>query len=281
MCKEFPLSIDAPMASFSKCASGAPSAPQDDVISALPIEAHGLVDFVCDELESLARDFQEVNDMAVDETEPPILVFDYSYLHAAVKAENFQLVEQLCRMYGDMVNENGFTALHAASAFGHVEVVEKLVLFGYDVNRLTTAGTALHCAVTSGRRAVISTLLFAHADPNARLWNGLTPLHLAAKKGDTWSVQTLLEAGANPSMCDANGMTPLDMATIHHAPQHLCNMLVDREAELKLAHVNFDSFLENLNLDFDMDNDVNPFQQTAVQVPLNVISRPMEVPAFG
>lgn len=277
MCKEFPLPLDALMAPFGKCAADAPATPQD-VISSLPIQAHGLVNFVCDELESLTRDFQEVNDMAVDEPELSTAVFDYSYLHAAVKADDFQLVEQLCRTYDNMVNENGFTPLHAAAAFGHTDVVEKLILFGYEANRLTTAGTALHCAVASGRRAVVSTLLFAHADPSARMWNGLTPLHLAAKKGDVWCVQRLLEAGANPSVCDENGMTPLDIGTIHNAPHHLCNILVEKEAELKLAHVNFDSFLENL--DIDMDNDINPFQQT-VQVPLSFISRPMEVPAFG
>jgi len=236
---------------------------------------HGFVDFVCDQLESLTRSFQEIQS---EYKEPqPVDQFDYSFLHAAVKAADFQLVEQLCRTHGNTVDENGFTVLHAAAAFGHVEVVETLLLFGFDTNRVTPAGTPLHCAVTSGKRSVVATLLFAQADPNARLWNGITPLHLAAKKGDTWAVQKLLEAGALPSAANENGMTPLDMATVHNAPQILCNLLIEKEVELKLVNIDVDSFLENM--DVDMEGDINPFQNTA-QTP-NFLPRPVEVPAFG
>lgn len=279
MCKEAPFPQAAPLPHFAKCATTAPHDPRM-VQVAIPTQAasHGFVDFVCDQLESLTRSFQEVDDTTPDVTQQPETQFDYSFLHAAVKAPDFRLVEQLCKTYGNTVNENGFTAMHAAAAFGHVEVVEMLLLFGCDMNRVTQAGTPLHCAVTSGKHAVVATLLFANADPNTCLWNGITPLHLAAKKGDTWSVQKLLEAGATPTALDANGMTPLNMATIHNAPHVLCNLLVEKEAELKLVNVDVDSFLENMEI--DLDSDLNPFQG-AVQMPLNVLTRPMEVPAFG
>lgn len=278
MCKEYIFEIEAPLAHYAKSSAVAPS-DLAEVQATLFTEApsHGFVDYISDELENLTRNFEELHDSQPVKQEP-VAKFDYSSLIAAVKANDFQQVEQLCRTRGDMVSENGFTALHAAAAFGHLEVVETLLLLGSDTNRVTQAGSPLHCAVTSGNRSVIATLLFAQADPNARLWNGMTPLHLAAKKGDAWTVQKLLEAGAYPSTPDVNGTTPYEMATMHNAPPSLCNMLIEKEVELKFVNIDVDSFLENM--DVDLEGDVSPFQDS-VQVPLNFLACPVEVPAFG
>jgi ankyrin repeat protein len=87
---------------------------------------------------------------------------------------------------------------------------------------------------------VIKSLLFAQADPNVGLLNGITPLHLAAKKGDPWITQILLQAGANPYVADENGNTPLDFAAAHNAPREVFNLLL--ETEMKSIQVDYDMF---------------------------------------
>jgi ankyrin repeat protein len=61
--------------------------------------------------------------------------------------------------------------------------------------------TSLHLAALAGNSAVITALIKAGADPNARepAW-GETPLMLAAARGRTNAVKALLQAGADPAM---------------------------------------------------------------------------------
>ena len=119
--------------------------------------------------------------------------------------------------------------------------------------------------MTSGHRVVLKSLLFAQADPNVGLLNGITPLHLAAKKGDAWITQILLEAGANPYVADENGNTPLDFAAAHNAPREVFNLLLEKETELKSIQVDND-MLENF------DDLANTFQ-----FPPNFFGSAMEV----
>jgi len=218
----------------------------------------GFVSLVCDELESVTRDFQEMNEATTMDTATAKQLqatkrLDYASLHAAVKGADFHQVEEMVKVQGIAMDANGFTALHAAAAFGHVEVVEMLLCLGLDLNQYTKAGTPLSCAVTSGHRVVIKSLLFARANPNVGLLNGITPLHLAARKGDAWITQILLEAGANPYVADENGNTPLDFAAAHNAPREVFNLLLEKETEMKSIQVDCDMF-ENF------DDLVNTFQ---------------------
>ena len=97
---------------------------------------------MCDELESVTRDFQEINEVATVETDIGSQLqatkrLDYASLHAAVKGADFHLVEEMVKVQGIAMDANGFTALHAAAAFGHVDVVEMLLCLGLDLNQYT------------------------------------------------------------------------------------------------------------------------------------------------
>ncbi|XP_043465025.1 ankyrin repeat domain-containing protein 27-like [Leptopilina heterotoma] len=146
-------------------------------------------------------------------------------------------------------DDRGLTALHIASLYGQVAVVDFLIRLGANVNDADADGaTPLHCASSRGYQNTLLLLLHAEADLNATDTRGNTPLHLATDyghegcvkallyfaeqirlvidvnaanfTGDTplhyaskWGygeiVEILLDHGANPKAINRRGLTPL------------------------------------------------------------------------
>ncbi|KGO78302.1 hypothetical protein PITC_059150 [Penicillium italicum] len=95
---------------------------------------------------------------------------------------------------------NDKTALQAAAAGGHLEVVQTLLAAKADVNAPPTefGRTALQAAAEGGHLKVVQTLLAAKADANAPpTKDSLTALQVAAARGHLEVVQTLLVAKAD------------------------------------------------------------------------------------
>ncbi|EWY89573.1 hypothetical protein FOYG_10393 [Fusarium oxysporum NRRL 32931] len=93
-------------------------------------------------------------------------------------------------------------ALHVASVFGHLDIVELLIQEGADVNANANAGSisnALCSAIEAGHTDVISLLIKKGADVNARQWPStyITPLEAASKSGCLDIVELLIQQGAN------------------------------------------------------------------------------------
>ncbi len=96
-----------------------------------------------------------------------------------------------------------------------VDVVSLLVEAGADVNARNESGsTPLHSAASSGDAAMVSVLLAAGADANAARPSGATPLHSAASgsRGNGATVSLLVQAGA-----DLNARAHLDATPLHWA----------------------------------------------------------------
>ncbi|MCJ1360834.1 MAG: hypothetical protein MMC33_010843, partial [Icmadophila ericetorum] len=116
-------------------------------------------------------------------------------------------------------NHDGRTGLQVAAEGGHIEMVEKLLAAGADVN--AAAGryggrTALQAAAEGGHIEVVEKLLAAGADVNAAAgYEGRTGLQAAAVGGHIEVVEKLLATGAdvNAAAAAANeGQTALQAA---------------------------------------------------------------------
>ncbi len=94
-------------------------------------------------------------------------------------------------------------------------VVAFVLAHGAAVNERDEGGyTAVHWAVSSGKRAVLSLLLSrAHAEPNVPgRDDGQMPLHLAVLRSDAAAVRLLMRHGADPRSANAVGLTAIDLA---------------------------------------------------------------------
>ena len=111
-------------------------------------------------------------------------------------------------------SSDGWTPLHLAAFFGHVEAVVLLTGRGADVgavSRNAQANQPLHAACASGRTEAALALIEAGADPGYSA-AGYTPLSIAASSGLLPVVQALLARGADPAVVDRYGKTACDYA---------------------------------------------------------------------
>ena len=114
--------------------------------------------------------------------------------------------------------DDGFTLLHRAAWFGHLDASTLLLDRGADagaVSRNDAEQTPLHAAVQQRHGELAELLLARGAPPNAAQAGGLTPLHLAAYLGDEEMSVMLIECGASATVEADDGRTPGDIAYLH------------------------------------------------------------------
>jgi ankyrin repeat protein len=128
-----------------------------------------------------------------------------------------------------------WTPLHAASAYGHVEVARVLIEQGVDMAARNDEGyTPLHVASRNGHVDVARFLVEHGADMLVRDNHEATPLHVASVPGRVEVARFLVEQGADVSARDDGGGTPLHVASVNgHA--EIVYLLVDYGADV--AHL--------------------------------------------
>ena len=118
----------------------------------------------------------------------------------AAMREDVEAVRTLLQSGADVnaAQGDGMTALHWAAEHGHVELADMLIYAGANLGPATRVGsyTPLMVGARAGEGVIVSHLVAAGADVDARTGTGVTALHLAAGSGSTEAVSALLDHGA-------------------------------------------------------------------------------------
>ena len=141
------------------------------------------------------------------------------------------------------VGPDGSTALHWAVDRDDVEMVDRLIAAGADVNALNRYGfPPIAFAAVNGSATALSRLITAGADPKAPFPGGETLLMTAARTGNPDGIEVLLDAGADVNATDDAGQSALMWAAAANNPGAVA-ALVARGANL---HVRTEAGLDAL-----------------------------------
>lgn len=125
---------------------------------------------------------------------------DVGAFHEAASGNQIGIVRKFIDAGIDVNNARYGTAIAAAAAHGHLEMVTMLLQVGADVNEASEDEPhALLAATYAGDEAIVQLLLDAGAKTNCRFneHQDFTPLQLAADQGQARIVSMLLAAGAS------------------------------------------------------------------------------------
>ncbi len=111
-------------------------------------------------------------------------------------------------------DNNGWTPLHYASYYNHIEIAKLLIERGTDVNAKGNGGgrTPLHVASTYNSIKIVELLIERGADVEAKDNDGWTPLYYASSWNRIAMAELLIDAGADVNVKDDRGYTPLYVA---------------------------------------------------------------------
>ncbi len=145
----------------------------------------------------------------------------YQYLLSPEPGEVIALndllkLKQLLERDAELINEfsnDGFTLLHYACFFGHIECSSFLIELGAKVNVAAENPSKvypLHSAVAAQAVGIVKILLEFGADTNARQAGGYTALMSAAMHNNQELIDLLLSHNADIAVQDDSGKTAYD-----------------------------------------------------------------------
>ena len=116
-------------------------------------------------------------------------------------------------------DRNGWSPVHLAAHFGHIEILRLIISYGVDLDAPSRNGVTqapIHMAVGSEQHEAVRVLLEAGADPDVRQKKDWTALHQAILHEDYRMIEILLAGGADINAERIDGKFPMDMARDKH-----------------------------------------------------------------
>ncbi|MCP1117509.1 ankyrin repeat domain-containing protein [Robbsia andropogonis] len=127
----------------------------------------------------------------------------------------------------------GENAMMLAAIVKDASIVRMLIAKGAKVDK--PGWTPLHYAASTGDDTIVTMLLDAHANVDARSPNDTTPLMMAARGGYASTIQLLIKRGANPLVKNQLGMTALDFGKRYSEPDSV-KLLTSIEQQYRAQH---------------------------------------------
>ena len=130
-------------------------------------------------------------------------------------------------------DNQGLTALHFASNYGHLEIVKLLTQYGANITTesFDKKRTALHLACQAGHFDVANFLINQKLNINAEDNEKVTPLDLAVKSNNLNLIKLLVANNANVNAQNINNWTILDSAC-QKGNFNIVKFLIDKDAKI-------------------------------------------------
>lgn len=172
-------------------------------------------------LENNKKDNAEIFDMLVSEGVPVNVKNNQGSTLLTKAAEKGAKLSVFLTLIEAGVNVNDVTTEYEKNALHYIYkiddpiIIKTLIDAGIDVNQISKSGkeTPLHIAVANNKSPeIISLLIEAGANVNAKGNYEDTPLHIAAKKSNNKVIDLLINAGADQNAKNYYEQTPLMLA---------------------------------------------------------------------
>jgi len=165
-----------------------------------------------------------------------ISIFGEAPIHQSIKSSKQENVDMLnaildCGANVNLIDSNGWTALHHAAEKGDLKAAEILLDNKANINAFSNARkTPLHLAAFNNKVEMVRLLLSRKASLEFESEDKCTALHFAAKKGSLECVKELLMAGAKIYKQDHRSWTPLHYAA-YNGHKEVVNFLLFWDAD--------------------------------------------------
>ena len=160
---------------------------------------------------------------------------------ACSRYENLSMIKKLLELGADpdIPNKIGHTPLTIVIINGNLKAVKLLLEAGANPDTPIVESQDIHVpiffAADHGHHEILEMLLKYKANIN-KVGDGMTALHAATYKSDVDMLELLLQHNADPNIIDINGLTPLYIATLIKCPT-IVKMLLQAMANPNIPKV--------------------------------------------